>query len=576
MYFLDRLHMLLSRPLFLNEFPLRSNSLPLLILSVLFIVLTLVPFVLSRKNGKFDWFEIICIISAGYLLNFGLRGVYNVFNDDKLGFLNYDDTLVQAQFAAADWLSLSLVGYCLPFPRHVADLVPMPKWRWSLSPNRGKVVALYLVGLTARFALGVLDVGVSFEYYIIWLGQLTAYALGIAILYAFVDKNNRRKWWALVLVMLPFQFVFAFVGTPNKLSLLEPIFLIAISYHYFKSPISLRAIALTGMVAVLTIFPWVTRFRNLANEPDLPTRFVNSVLDLITGQVSYSEYVIGSVMNRSHLVDSVALVLKYATVPDFITGLAPYVLIPAYTFVPRILWSDKPIDSAILFGRQFLGLSGDTSIGVSNPGDFYMNLGYFGIVVGMFGLGVLYRLLYANLITKWNKSGVEWRLPFFFIYCFVVQQLYVSFEGSIYVSLSDLLKKLLLLSVVALFMRVPPSSAGARRADMNRAVADFYWSHIPGARRVLDLGCAAGDLGRFKPAECEVFGLELDSLLVKKANEAEMAQVWDLNSAEPLPFADSFFDAVVAKDILEHLHKPWRTLAEIKRVTRPGESFWRR
>jgi len=105
---------------------------------------------------------------------------------------------------------------------------------------------------------------------------------------------------------------------------------------------------------------------------------------------------------------------------------------------------------------------------------------------------------------------------------------------------------------------------------MKDAVAHFYWSHLADATLVLDLGCATGDLGRYKPDGTEVWGLERDRVLVECAVRYETAQVWDLDILAPLPFHDAYFDAVVAKDILEHLQKPWCTLTEIKRVLKPG------
>jgi 2-polyprenyl-3-methyl-5-hydroxy-6-metoxy-1,4-benzoquinol methylase len=68
----------------------------------------------------------------------------------------------------------------------------------------------------------------------------------------------------------------------------------------------------------------------------------------------------------------------------------------------------------------------------------------------------------------------------------------------------------------------------------------------------------------------DVYGLDLNADVVARAKLYESAQIWDLDKPVPLPFADAFFDAVVAKDILEHLQKPWRMVAEIKRVMRPG------
>lgn len=105
---------------------------------------------------------------------------------------------------------------------------------------------------------------------------------------------------------------------------------------------------------------------------------------------------------------------------------------------------------------------------------------------------------------------------------------------------------------------------------MNASVARFYWSQIPNAKRVLDLGCDIGDLGRYKPVGVEMYGLDLNPLALIEASRHETVQQRDLDSSEPLPYPDSYFDAAIAKDILEHLQKPWRTVLEIKRVTRPG------
>jgi len=102
------------------------------------------------------------------------------------------------------------------------------------------------------------------------------------------------------------------------------------------------------------------------------------------------------------------------------------------------------------------------------------------------------------------------------------------------------------------------------------AVARFYWSHLTGAKHVLDVGCASGDLGRYEPPGIVVRGLEINPTLAAQAQAHEDARQWDLDDPAPLPFEDGCFDAVVAKDILEHLQKPWRTLAEIRRVLKPG------
>jgi SAM-dependent methyltransferase len=105
---------------------------------------------------------------------------------------------------------------------------------------------------------------------------------------------------------------------------------------------------------------------------------------------------------------------------------------------------------------------------------------------------------------------------------------------------------------------------------VKRAVAQFYWHQLGKSSRVLDLGCGEGEIGALKPAHREVYGLEISPALVARLEGYTSALVWNLDDAARLPFTDGHFDAVVAKDILEHLQRPWLTVAEMRRVLKPG------
>jgi SAM-dependent methyltransferase len=91
-----------------------------------------------------------------------------------------------------------------------------------------------------------------------------------------------------------------------------------------------------------------------------------------------------------------------------------------------------------------------------------------------------------------------------------------------------------------------------------------------GARRILDLGCGTGELGRGRQAQDEeVFGVDIDIGALRQAMRFEKVTCVDLESS-PLPYRDASFDAVLAKDIFEHLHDPGRLAREVARVARPG------
>jgi len=92
------------------------------------------------------------------------------------------------------------------------------------------------------------------------------------------------------------------------------------------------------------------------------------------------------------------------------------------------------------------------------------------------------------------------------------------------------------------------------------------------ARDILELGCAAGRLGRAlkERQTCRLTGVELDP------QAAEEAKAWfdamivaDLNS-DAIDFPEGGFDAVVCEDVFERLKDPWKLMESIHRWLKPG------
>ena len=90
-------------------------------------------------------------------------------------------------------------------------------------------------------------------------------------------------------------------------------------------------------------------------------------------------------------------------------------------------------------------------------------------------------------------------------------------------------------------------------------------------RRVLEIGCGAGELGRLlKQRGHYVAGVEL----VPDAAEAARLHLDRVVTADVeadgLPFLPRSFDAVIFADVLEHLIDPWRVLRETVGLLAPG------
>lgn len=97
---------------------------------------------------------------------------------------------------------------------------------------------------------------------------------------------------------------------------------------------------------------------------------------------------------------------------------------------------------------------------------------------------------------------------------------------------------------------------------------DLIDQRVTATTRVLDVGCGHGDLLRDIYARTpDSYGLEPDLLALRK--NTIIRHVVN-GMADQLPFADGFFDLVVAAWVLEHLAQPRQAFGEICRVLKPG------
>lgn len=102
--------------------------------------------------------------------------------------------------------------------------------------------------------------------------------------------------------------------------------------------------------------------------------------------------------------------------------------------------------------------------------------------------------------------------------------------------------------------------------NFDKKLSEHYFREIRTARKILDIGCGTGDFGRLKPsADIEVFGIDCDVSALRIARQFEEVKIIDLETGN-LPYKDDIFDAILAKDILEHIYRPWYLVKEMNRV----------
>lgn len=99
----------------------------------------------------------------------------------------------------------------------------------------------------------------------------------------------------------------------------------------------------------------------------------------------------------------------------------------------------------------------------------------------------------------------------------------------------------------------------------------MLYDFVEPTSQVLDIGAGAGEKNVYKlKGRCrEIIGVDLDSRVASNPllDKGLVADV------ERLPFERGSFDVVFSICVLEHIEKPRKFVAEVKRVLRPGGHF---
>lgn len=93
-----------------------------------------------------------------------------------------------------------------------------------------------------------------------------------------------------------------------------------------------------------------------------------------------------------------------------------------------------------------------------------------------------------------------------------------------------------------------------------------------GARKVLEIGCAAGMTGRTMKERGfeEVVGVELREDMARNAQAFYNRVITGDVEKVRLPYEKGYFDCILYGDVLEHLIDPWRLLREHNLLLGPG------
>jgi hypothetical protein len=314
--------------------------------------------------------------------------------------------IVHAQLVALLGLSMLLVGFYLPFGRLAASTIPKPTKEWPAHAavavallTLGIGWAVYIPGqlglLPARGGAGV-------------LGTLASGAtFGVGLLALTWLRHRRPETLVLLAIVVPLTMFFNFF-TGSKRLVLTPPFMMALAYVVYERRLRVSWLA-AGFAALIALYPIANLYRAVVN-PLQGGRFaefvqdpgrVISELSRATGQAETGSYLTAGLLSTGRRLDALGVLVQIVKdTPERVPYQGGWTIgYIALSYVPRIIWADKPETTIGIWVSQSYGDPNDpwTHIGPTWLGEWYFNWGYAGVVGGMFLMGFLCRILQERL-----------------------------------------------------------------------------------------------------------------------------------------------------------------------------------
>ena len=393
----------------------RGDELMMVALSMVMTIVFTIPILLDRARAPSERHMLISLCALGHWSYFAVP----VFTQYFLNSLDLDGVMRLKNIEPADIVSAQLVvltgvvsmfvGYFYPLSASVGRALPKPIFEWPHNTALMTAMLMITLGWSITIASQLGLIPSSFGS-----GALGAVATGsyfgvglLAILYA---RFNSKPALMLIWLVIPPAMVIAFL-TGSKRFVLAPVMLAALGTYVVKRRIDSRVI-LVGIALLMIIYPVAQFWREVVlagNQLGMADVLRNPgrALSLISGFMSNVDaglYFQGGIQATTSRLDALGVVsVIVRDTPERVPFQGGWTLthIPT-SFIPRIIWPDKP---AMAIGQWITDQYGsgpdiESNTGSSWIGEFWLNFGYPGVIIGMGVIGAYFRLLHEIFFRK--------------------------------------------------------------------------------------------------------------------------------------------------------------------------------
>lgn len=459
-----------------------------LALLMLSLGIALIVWLITRPDG--DFFEIIIPLTGLFILHYPIRALFIMGWPHLARFpvnwpINSDYYILQGILISFVGFISFYLGYFGRGGNYLYKFIPKipfhdkpPQILW------GKIIIIFSVGIFAFNQLFRSGVAMRFVWdpdqinsvssqLWIMLSDFRHYALVLA----WSSWGLGRKYKLLAVLFLGINIIVG-IAIGSKNAIFVSLMAVLLALYYTQNISRSRLFWGTTFVVVVFVFlffPFVQNYRQtyLDIVGFQPTSKISDLV-VVAGATNLSDTgnIVGERYDQNNIADSVVSVINRAVwfnaivmipwrVPsqvDYQIGSTFYPLLIGW--IPRAIWPNKPILSQGAFMHNvIIGASTQSNVGLTSIGDFYLNFGLSGVLIGMFLLGVIIRtiFLYGQSFTK---STMYLSLFYFMLY----PQLLFSLQSSVATGLLGTVRIVMLTAVLIAFL-----SLGGRTKHTNLA-----------------------------------------------------------------------------------------------------------
>lgn len=417
-------------------------------LSMVMLLVCSIPFLLDRARAPLERHLLLSLCSLGHAVYFAVPVFTQYFLiDEPVDGVTQLANILPSDIVAGQLVALAAmvglyVGYFYPATAAAGRALPRPRLEWSHETALAIAFGMIVVGWTITFAsaFGLLPRALGSGFF----GSIaTGSYFGVGLLAILAARYRSRPAVLLMWCLVPPGMAIAFL-TGSKRFVLSPVMMAALGYFVVNRRIERRWIVL-GAALILVIYPVATFWREVVmvgNQLSMAQILSNpgrafSLVSAFLGNVEAREYFEGGIAATTSRLDTLGIVsVIVRDTPERVPFQGGWTILNVpLSFIPRILWPGKP---EIAIGQWITDNYGagpeiQSNTGSSWIGEFYLNFGLPGVVVGMIVTGAYFRFLHEVFFKTMSVPALISTIVILWSTCTTIEMnLIAPFSGLIF------------------------------------------------------------------------------------------------------------------------------------------------